>query len=143
MKSLKLSEYILKRNGVPLGANHSLRNMLIRSLGAGSFSMFWKYWNPIWSYYLGKYIFKPLKKVFPPTISLLVTFTFSGFLHDLAIMLLIWDIKLLLTPWFLLMGICVILGDYLKIDYSKNPWIIRALINILIIFSCLLFVYQI
>lgn len=139
---MNLSEYINKRNGAPLGASNSLRNMLKRSLGAGKFSIFWKFWNPIWSYYLGKYIFKPLKIIFPKALSLLLTFIFCGFLHDVAIMLINRNFTLLLTPWFLLMGLCVILGDYLKIDYSKFPWIVRAFINILIISSCLILAYQ-
>jgi len=126
-----------------MGANNSLKNMIARSLGAGKFSIFWKYWNPIWSYYLGKYIFKPLKIIFPPALSVILTFAFSGFLHDLIIMLLRWNFELLLTPWFLLMGFCVVLGDYAKIDYSKFTWIIRAFINILIILSCLLIAYQV
>ena len=25
--------------------------------GVGSFGMFWSYWNPIWGYYLGRFIF--------------------------------------------------------------------------------------
>jgi len=140
---LNLSDYIKKRNGVPLGASNSLRNMMIRSLGAGKFSNFWKYWNPIWSYYLGKYIFKPLKIILPPDLSLLITFAFCGFIHDLVIMIIRWDFALLLTPWFLLMGLCVIIGDYAKIDYSKFTWVIRASINILIISSCLLIAYQV
>jgi hypothetical protein len=140
---LNLSQYIKKRNGVPLGASNSLRNMMIRSLGAGKFSNFWKYWNPIWSYYLGKYIFKPLKIILPPALSLLITFAFCGFLHDLVIMIIRWDFAFLLTPWFLLMGLCVIIGDYAKIDYSKFTWTIRAFINILIISSCLFIAYQV
>lgn len=140
---MNLSDYIKKRNGVPLGASYSLRNMMFRSFGAGKFSKFWKYWNPIWSYYLGKYIFKPLKIIFPASLSLLITFAFSGFLHDLVIMLLRWEFALLLTPWFLFMGSCVIIGDYAKIDYSKFTWTIRASINILIISSCLLIAYQV
>ncbi|MDB9783189.1 hypothetical protein OAB88_08830 [Winogradskyella sp.] len=140
---MNLSEYVKKRNGVPMGANNSLKNMIARSLGAGKFSIFWKYWNPIWSYYLGKYIFKPLKIIFPPALSVILSFAFSGFLHDLIIMLLRWNFELLLTPWFLLMGFCVVLGDYAKIDYSKFTWIIRAFINILIILSCLLIAYQV
>ena len=117
--------------------------MMIRSLGAGKFSKFWQYWNPIWSYYLGKYIFKPLKIIFPPAISLILTFTFCGFLHDSAIMLLRWNFELLLTPCFLLLGLCTILGDFAKIDYSKFIWLIRASINMLIISSCLFIAYQI
>lgn len=126
-----------------MGAANSLRNMLYRSLGAGKFSIFWKYWNPIWSFHLGKYIFKPLKIILPPALSLLITFIFCGFLHDLVIMLLRRDFTLLLTPWFLFMGFCVIIGDYAKIDYSNFPWIIRASINILIISCCLFFAYQV
>lgn len=140
---MNLSDYVKKRNGVPLGANNSFRNMMIRSLGAGKFSKFWVYWNPIWSYYLGKYIFKPLKSNFPPALSIIITFAFCGFLHDLAIMLLRWNFEMLLTPRFLLMGFCVVLGDYSKINYSKFTWVIRAFINILIISSCLFIAYQV
>ena len=140
---MNLSDYVKRRNGVPLGNRDSLRNMLNRSLGAGKFSIFWQYWNPIWGYYLGKYFFKPLKLIFPPALSLIITFVVCGFIHDLAIMLLKWKFILLLTPWFLLMGLGVILSDYAKIDYSRFPWIVRATINILIISSCLLIAYQV
>ena len=92
---MRLSDYVKKRNGVPLGANNSLKNMMIRSLGAGEFSTFWKYWNPIWSYYLRKYIFKPLKIIVPPALSLILTFAFCGFYHDLVIMLFRWNFELL------------------------------------------------
>lgn len=128
---------------MPLGHGDSLRNMLNRSLGAGKFSIFWHYWNPIWGYYLGKYIFKPFKVIFPPALSLIITFVVCGFIHDLVIMLLKREFTLLLTPWFIFMGLSVVLGDYLKIDYSKFPWIVRAAINVLIISVCLLIAYQV
>lgn len=140
---MNLSEYIKRRNGVPMGASHSLRNMLYRSFGAGNFSAFWKYWNPIWSYFLGKYIFKPLKFIFPSTLALIITFVVCGFVHDLIIMLVKWKFTLLLTLWFLFMGFCANLGDYLKIDYSKFPWILRGVINALIISICLLLAYSV
>jgi hypothetical protein len=137
-----LSDYVKRRNGVPLGDKDSLRNMLNRSLGAGKFSIFWQYWNPIWGYYLGKYIFKPLKLVLPQALSLIITFVVCGFIHDLAIMLLKWKFTLLLTPWFLFMGLSLILSDYAKINYSKFSWIARAAINIIIISGCLFIAYQ-
>lgn len=140
---MNLSDYVKKRNGVPLGATDSLRNMLFRSLGAGRFSIFWKYWNPIWGFYLGKYIFKPLKVIFPPALSLIITFVVCGFIHDLVIMLLKREFTLILTPWFLFMGLSVVLGAYWKVDYSKSPWIVRAVINVLIILICLLIAYQV
>ncbi|WP_282121798.1 hypothetical protein [Algibacter mikhailovii] len=140
---MNLSDYVKRRNGVPLGNSHSLPNMLIRSLGAGKFSIFWQYWNPIWGFYLGKYIFKPLKLILPQTISLIITFVVCGFIHDLVIMLLKWKFILFLTPWFLFMGLAVILSDYAKMDYSKFPWIVRAVINIAIILGCLILACQI
>jgi len=140
---VNLSEYVKKRNGVPMGATNSLRNMISRSLGADRFSIFWKYWNPIWSYYLGKYIFKPLKTILPPALSLILTFGFCGFLHDTVIMLVRWDFALLFTPWFLIMGLWLVISDFIKIDYSKYTWIGRAFINIFIIGSCFILAYQI
>jgi ABC-type multidrug transport system permease subunit len=128
---------------VPLGHRDSLRNMLYRSLGAGKFSIFWQYWNPIWGYYLGKYIFKPLKLIFPPALSLIITFVVCGFIHDLVVMLLKWKFILFLSPWFLFMGLAVVLGEYAKIDYSRSPWVVRAAINILVVLTCLLMAYQI
>ena len=126
-----------------MGAKNSLKNMMSRSFGAGRFSIFWKYWNPIWSYYLGIHIYKPLKLVLPSTLSLILTFGFSGFLHDIVIMILRREFALFFTPWFLLMGFCVVLGEYAKIDYSKFNLIIRAIINILIISGCLFIAYQV
>jgi len=139
---MKLADYVKKRNGVPLGADKSLRNMMTRSLGSGTFSGFWKFWNPIWGYYLGKLVFKPLKNILPVSFSIILTFLFCGFLHDVAIMLFKWKFTLVLTPWFLLMGICVVISDFIKLDYSNFPWIARAFINILIIGSCLLIANQ-
>lgn len=51
-RTISLSEYVKKRNGVALGTFGSMGNMLKRSLGANSFYLFWQYWNPIWDYYL-------------------------------------------------------------------------------------------
>ena len=140
---MNLSDYVKRRNGVPLGDGNSLRNMLSRSLGAGKFSVFWQYWNPIWGFYLGKYIFKPLKLILPQALSLIITFVVCGFIHDLVIMLFKWKFTLLLTPWFLFMGLSVIISDYAKIDYSKLPWIARATINIIIISGCLFIAYKV
>jgi len=140
---MKLSDYIIKRNGVPMGAKYSMRNMLYRSLGAGNFPTFWKYWNPIFSYYLGKKVFKPLKHFLPSSLSLLLTFVFCGALHDAVTILVRRDLSFLFTPWFLFMGIGVVISNYAHLDYSKFSWVIRAVINILIIGSCLYLALQI
>ncbi|WP_335964455.1 hypothetical protein [Galbibacter sp. PAP.153] len=135
---MTLTEYIKKRNGVPIGSSKSLRNNLYRSLGAKNFSGFWNYWNPIFGYYLGKFVFKPLKKIFPVTISLIFTFVFCGFIHDAVSMLFHEKISLSFTLWFLLMGLAVLTTKFLNHNYSEQKWIIRALANLAIIGICFL-----
>lgn len=80
---MNLSEYVKKKNGVPIGHSNSLRNNLQRSLGAKNFPVFWNFWNPIFGYYLGKKIFKPLNKMLPTGFAVVLTFIVSGLVHDL------------------------------------------------------------
>lgn len=56
---MNLSEYIKKKNGVPIGHPKSLPNNLKRAIGAKNFATFWNNWNPIFGYYLDIKIFKP------------------------------------------------------------------------------------
>ena len=130
---MTLSQYVLKRNGVPMGDNKGLLLMLQRAFGAGSFANFWKYWNPIWSYYLSRFIFKPLKRVFPTALATILTFSISGLIHDLAVMVLKSKISFLLSYWFTLMGILVVAGELLKINYSKSPFWVRVIFNFILI----------
>lgn len=136
-KGLTLSQYVLRRTGVPLGASGSLQNMLYHSLGAGSFAKFWQYWNPIWGYALGRFIYAPLQRFLPAMLALILTFTVSGAIHDVATMLVRRAPAFLFTPWFFLMSIAVVIGQFLKIDYSKQSFAIRVMINLAFIFACL------
>ena len=135
---MTLTEYIKKRNGVPIGSSKSLRNNLNRSLGAKNFSTFWNYWNPIFGFYLGKFIFKPLKKIFPVAVALLLTFVFCGLIHDTVNTIYRGKISLFFTIWFLLMGFAVLITKYLKHNFAKREWIFRASINLSIISFCFL-----
>lgn len=139
---MKLAEYVKRRNGVPMGSNHALKNMLLRSLGAGSFTVFWRHWNPVWSYYLGKFIYKPLKTFLPPALALWLTFGFCGFLHDLVIMLIRGNFALLFTPWFFIMALWLIVSDYFNINHSGYHFLIRAFSNILAVAVCFILAWQ-
>jgi len=143
MKMVTLREYVRKRNGVPLGAKGSLRNMFYRSLGSNQFSGFWHYWNPIWGYYLGKFIFKPLRNKLSINVSIILTFFVSGFIHDLVVSVIYFKIFILITPWFLLMGLLVITSNELGILIKSPIWIYRALVNIGYIGSSLFIVLSI
>lgn len=136
-QNLTLAQYVHRRNGVPLGDPDSLRNMLHRSLGAGSFAGFWRYWNPIWGYGLGKYVYAPLRSVSTPAVALILTFAISGGIHDLAVMAVRRSGAFLFTPWFFLLGVGVVLGHALKIDFSNRPWGVRASINVTYLATCL------
>ena len=122
---------------MPLGAPGSLSNMLHRSFGATSFDRFWQYWNPIFGYYLGKYIFAPLKKVVPAYVSLIITFVSCGAIHDLVTMAVRRDLAFFFTPWFFFLGIGVVLSKATRMDLGHCSWSARAAINSIYIGVCL------
>ena len=125
-----LSEFVEQRNGVPLGDSRSLRNMLQRSFGATSFARFWQYWNPIWGYGLGKYVYVPLKRVLPAALAVIMTFVVSGLIHDLVTMALRRSVTFFFTPWFFVLGIGVVVGRAVGMDLSNLPWGARVCINL-------------
>ncbi len=141
-KTITLSEYVKKRNGVALGASGSMTNMLKRSLGASSFYLFWQYWNPIWGYYLSRKVMKPLSQLLPIWLAIIMTFAVSGALHDLAITAVKWKFTFFFTPWFTLMSFIVITTKNLGISFREYHWLIRALINISLVAVCLVVTRQ-
>jgi hypothetical protein len=140
-QQLSLGEYVEYRNGLPLGASGSLQNMLVRSLGAGTFAKFWQYWNPIWGYALGRYIYAPLNRFLPASLALIFTFAVSGAIHDAVIMLVRGAPAFLFTPWFILMSGIVVLGRLVKLDYSQQAFSVRVAINLFFVIGCLMMVY--
>ncbi|MXP46881.1 acyltransferase [Altererythrobacter luteolus] len=129
-RHLTLAQYVRRRNGVPLGHKRSLQNMLGRSLGASSLAGFWRHWNPIWSYGLGRYILSPLQRVAPQWLALVVTFAVSGVLHDLVMMAIRKEIVLLFTPWFSIQGIAVVISSHFGWSFDTWPWPARAAMNL-------------
>jgi hypothetical protein len=134
---ITLSEYVLRRNGVPLGAVGALRNMLERSLGAGSFAGFWRYWNPVFGYGLARYVQSPLLRVVPPAAAVLLTFFVCGALHDLVTMGVRRSPALFFTPWFFFLGLGLVLGRAVRMDLWRRPWRVRASVNLIYIGTCL------
>jgi D-alanyl-lipoteichoic acid acyltransferase DltB (MBOAT superfamily) len=127
---MTLSEYVLKRNGVPLGARGSLANNLGRALGAGSNADFWRHWNPVWGFYLARFIYLPLKSHIPRWLATIAAFAVSGALHDLAVGLLGIAWQSFFTSWFTVMGAFLVLSRSLQIDYSGLSFVLRVLLNI-------------
>ncbi|MCP4422008.1 MAG: acyltransferase [Chloroflexi bacterium] len=128
-RGMTLAQYVERRNGIPLGDSNSLRNMLQRSFGAASFAGFWQYWNPIWGYGLGKYVYSPMHRVLPAAIALIMTFVVSGSIHDLVTMALRRSVTFLFTPWFFVLGVGVVLGRAVGMDLSSRSLWVRIGIN--------------
>ena len=133
---MTLTQYIERRNGVPLGAPGALRNMFHRSLGAGSFAAFWQYWNPIFGYYLAKYVDSPLRRFVPRSMALILTFGICGALHDLVAMAVRGSVAFFCTTMFLFFAAGVLVGRWVGLDFSGLPWAARAAINISYIVVC-------
>jgi len=111
--------------------------MLGRSFGARSFAGFWQHWNPIFGYYLGKYIFVPLKRVLPPYVALVLTFIVTGITHDLVTIAVRQNVAFLFTPWFLFLGIGVVLSKVTKMNIGASSWRLRAVIHSTYLGVCL------
>ena len=130
-EKMGLRDYVRRRNGVPLNAKGSLGNMLARSFGSGTFAGFWRFWNPIWGYYLGRFVYVPLARVLPRPLSLVITFLVSGLLHDIVIMALRGEWALIFVPWFGLMAVWIVLSEAIGIRYAGLSFLSRVFINAL------------
>lgn len=136
-RRLTLSEYVERRNGVPLGARGSLARMLHRSLGAATFAGFWRYWNPIWGYYLSRYVNVPLRRIMPAAPAAIATFAASGAIHDAAVSVVTGSMTFLFAPWFAVLGLMVVAFTRAGLRYEYRTWPVRAAINIALIVGAL------
>ena len=59
-----LQRFVAARLGPGTSEPGRLKTMLTRSFGAGSFHEFWRYWNPVYAYYLHDKCYRPLNKRF-------------------------------------------------------------------------------
>lgn len=128
-KRLTVRAFVLHRLGNPQGPWSAVKKMFSLSFGAKSFTEFWRYWNPLHHYYLTYYVYKPLRKILPRSIAVIFTFTFCGFfLHDL-VHISFTGIPLI-TVWFLLFGIGVIIGEIFNMDMSSRSSTFRVIIHL-------------
>lgn len=85
---------------------------------------------------------KPLSDFLPMWLAIIFTFAVSGALHDLAITLVKWEVTFFFTPWFSLMSLMVLATKKFDVSYSEHHWLVRSLINILLIVICLTLIRQ-
>lgn len=129
-RRMTLGRYVAHRNGVPLGARGALTAMLHRTLPAGSFAGFWRYWNPVFGFDLGAYVHQPLRRIVPNEVAMVAAFAVSGAIHDLVPTLVRGSITVLFTPWFGLLGIGVVVSSAAGLDFSHRRPAERVAINL-------------
>lgn len=127
--AVSLAAHVERRNGVPMGTAGSLRQMLRRAFTAGSLAEFWRHWNPIFGYYLARFVHAPLTRVAPRPVAVVVTFLVSGAIHDLATLAARGNTQLLFTVWFGTIGTEVVLATAMGVDLSFCQRWLRVAVN--------------
>lgn len=117
---VSLSKYISKKLDGVEGEIPRMIHMFKKSFSAPNFKYFWTYWNPIYSYVLGFYVYKPIKKVFSATIARTITFLINGIFHDIVVSLIMGKVSYLVTLLFLIYAIQLIVEDHFKIRLKKS-----------------------
>lgn len=117
-----------------------LARAFLRPFEATSFRRFWEFWNPVYGYFLGRFVYSPLKRVFPRSACVVLTFAFSGFvLHDLPA----WLISgaeypaCRISSWFTTIALGIIASDGLRLSFDGSSRIFRALLHALFLASTL------
>ena len=134
-----LKQFIQLRLGKQTSEINMLKEMLVRSFGADSFHEFWRYWNPIYGYYLHYKCYKPLQKYFPRYMCVILTFAASGFfLHDLPLGWWLLFIRFFqtgnfpipfVTIWFSLVGLITLATRILNVDVGRQKLAFRVVVN--------------
>jgi D-alanyl-lipoteichoic acid acyltransferase DltB (MBOAT superfamily) len=134
---VSLRGYLRYRLG-PLGGRAAWFNFFLKPFGATSFAEFWRLWNPVYGYYLMYYCYRPMVRVLPRPVAVILTFAICGFvLHDLPA----WAFTRRVLPpgatiAFTMFGLGAITGEALHMNLSRWPVAVRALINVTYLAAC-------
>jgi hypothetical protein len=104
--------------------------MLALSFGAPSFIAFWRYWNPVYGYFLCYWSYRPLRKYLPRPMALILTFGLCGFLLHDVVHIGFTGIPLI-TMWFVFLGVGAYISEALGMDLSRRPYVVRAVAHLL------------
>jgi len=132
--NLTLNQYINYRLDGVKGEIPRLIHMFKKSFTASSFRRFWNIWNPIFTYVLSYYVYKPLRKIVHRNTAVVLTFVINGLFHDLIVWIVLRRIDFLMTSIFLVYGVAVISETYLLSQLPKNK-IMRVAYNMSMLFG--------
>ena len=107
--------------------------MTRQSFTAPTFRAFWQNWNPLWSYYLTYKVYAPLRNHLPDGLALLLTFSISGFLHDVAAMAVLGRPFFLFTLLFSVFGLWVLAEAWSGYSLRKKSNWIRVMYHLILL----------
>ena len=119
-----LSQYINRRLGGTKGEIAQLKYMLKHSFSAPNFRSFWIVWNPIFSYVLLYYVYKPIRRLLPSSLAQVITFVVNGLFHDFMVYLIMGVKGFTVTRLFGIYGVLVLIEGYLasKVIIKNKAW---------------------
>jgi hypothetical protein len=136
---ISFSRYLSFRLG-RRGGRTAWFNFFLKPFGARSFDEFWRLWNPVYGYFLFYFSYRPLRRVLPRPLAMLVTFIACGFLlHDLPAWLIA---RRALPPGatitFALFAAGAIVSGAVGMDLSRRPVWIGVIANLAYLAGCVL-----
>ncbi|NDJ61108.1 MAG: hypothetical protein GYB67_08280 [Chloroflexi bacterium] len=119
-------QYAQRTLGHPASEWAAIRSMFRRAFRSPTFAGFWRYWNPLFAYYLYYLCYRPLAQWLPRPPAVLITFALSGAIHDVFASLVTRRVFVLFTPVFAVYGLWVILEEYFGLTLTWAPVWLRA-----------------
>ena len=133
---MTLKKYLTRKFGNKKGSFDMIIYMLRTSFQSSTFKKFWQQWNPLWSYFLIYYMYKPLIKFIPRNFAILITFSISGFFHDCVASIISKKMIFILTPTFLLFGVVILIERKMGFNLDAFPKYFRPFYHFILIGLC-------
>lgn len=138
MKRPTFLQYLTFRLGIKGESGKEIFGKLLsKPFQAASLRDFWYHWNPFYTYILSYFVYRPLRKILPNSIAMLLTFILCGYLlHDVFNMLLALPRAGFHLPFprsgilFLLFGLFMVITDALGLNFKSVPRGVRPLIHV-------------
>ena len=129
----RLSKYVSLKLGGVEGELPRLKYMLKKSFTASNFRSFWNAWNPIYSYVLMYFIYKPIRRILPRPLAVVITFIANGLFHDLMVFLILGRSDLVITKLFLVYGLMVVIETVVGLSLTNRKTLVVVLYNLLML----------
>jgi hypothetical protein len=127
------NQYEEEKLGHRKGALNRIVYMFEESFTSITFRKFWQNWNPLFSYYLLYFCYRPLNRILHRQAALVITFGISGLIHDVAASIALRRPFILFTFTFMCFGLFVVAEELLQVNLSKISRLFRPLYHLSLI----------